>query len=175
MPSRVTITEATEEDIPTLVELLLHLDAHVSGAPRSALKMTPQGLDELATRFRSFLQNPYKLLLVARHPRAGVVGMGDIALWLQAEVWETPERQGQWYGVIDDVWVEPKYRRQGINRRMIAELAAFARSKGVESLQLEYSASNADAARAWAKLGFSPIGIRAGATVTEVLARLGDE
>ncbi|MDZ7668623.1 MAG: GNAT family N-acetyltransferase [Gammaproteobacteria bacterium] len=169
------VAEANMDDVPQAVELLFHLDAHVSGAPRDLLKMTPQGEKELATRLRSYIDNPYKLLLVARHSKAGVVGMGDIALWKHAEVWETPERQGQWYGVIDDVWVEPDYRRQGLSRRIVRGLVAFAHEHGVESLQLEYSASNQEAARTWKKLGFRPIGIRAAASASEVLTLLADE
>jgi|AntRauTorcE11898_2_1112593.scaffolds.fasta_scaffold08422_2 ribosomal protein S18 acetylase RimI-like enzyme len=169
---RLTIEEAGEADIHQLVELLFHLDAHVSGAPRDVLKMTQEGEQQLAAHLRTFLDNPYKLLLVARHPRAGVVGMADIALWKQAEVWETPERQGQWYGVIDDVWVEPDFRRQGLNGRMLRELVAFARGHDVESLQLEYSASNQEAARAWEQMGFRPVGVRAAASTTDLLARL---
>ena len=175
MTSKVKITEAAEEDIPRVIELLFHLDAHVSGAPREVLQMTPDGMADLEKRFRTFLENPWMKLLVARHPRAGVVGMGDIALWKHAEVWETPERRGQWYGIIDDVWVEPRYRRQGLSRRMLVELVRFARDHGVESLQLEYSASNREAAVAWKRLGFRPVGIRAAATVTEVLGHLGGD
>lgn len=174
MPSRVVISEAEEADIPEVVELLFRLDAHVSGAPREILRMTAEGERELSERMRSYLVNPWKLLVVARHPEAGVVGMGDIALWKHAEVWETPERQGQWYGVIDDVWVEPDFRRQGLNRRMLRKLVEFARSRDVESLQLEYAASNREAARAWKELGFRPVGIRAAATAAEVLAQLDD-
>lgn len=174
MPSRVVISEAEETDIPEVVELLFRLDAHVSGAPRDILRMTPEGERELAERMRSHLVNPWKLLVVARHPEAGVVGMGDIALWKHAEVWENPERRGQWYGVIDDVWVEPDFRRQGLNRRMLRKLVEFARSHEVESLQLEYAASNREAARAWQELGFRPVGVRAAATAAEVLAQLDD-
>jgi ribosomal protein S18 acetylase RimI-like enzyme len=166
------IAEAEEADIPAVVELLFRLDAHVSGAPRDVLRMTPAGERELADRMRSYFENPWKLLVVARHPEAGVVGMGDVALWKHAEVWETPERQGQWYAVIDDVWVEPEFRRQGLNRRMLRELVDFARRRDVDALQLEYSASNREAARAWKELGFTPVGIRAAASAAEVLARL---
>ena len=171
---RIAIEEAEEADIPHVLELLYRLDAHVSGAPRELLRMTAAGEAELAKRFLTFITNPYKLLLVARHPRAGIIGMGDIALWKHAEVWENPERQGQWYAIIDDVWVEPDFRRQGLTRRMLLELVAFARRHSVESVQLEYSASNLEAAETWARLGFRPIGIRAEATVTEVLHRLED-
>lgn len=80
MARKATITEAREDDIPQLVELLFHLDAHVSGAPRAALKMTPQGEQALAEHLRSFLSNPYKLLVVARAASDGIVGMGDVAL-----------------------------------------------------------------------------------------------
>ncbi|MDZ7826137.1 MAG: GNAT family N-acetyltransferase [Gammaproteobacteria bacterium] len=172
MTRRVTIEEAREADIPRVVDLLFHLDAHVSGAPRDVLKMTDEGERQLAAHLRTFLDNPYKLLLVARHPRAGVVGTADIALWKQAEVWETPERQGQWYGIIDDVWVEPDHRRQGLNRRMLRQLVVFARSHDVESLELEYSASNQEAARAWKRMGFRPVGVRAAASARDVLAGL---
>lgn len=55
---------------------------------------------------------------------------------------------------------------------MVIELLAFALSHGVESMQLEYSASNQEAARAWKRMGFRPIGIRAGASASEVLALL---
>lgn len=171
---KITITEAEEADIPQVIELLFRLDAHVSGAPREVLRMTTEGETELEKRFRSFINNPYKLLLVARHARAGIIGMGDIALWKHAEVWETPERTGQWYAVIDDVWVEPDFRRQGLTRRMVLELVAFAHRHSVESVQLEYSASNQEAAETWARLGFRPVGIRAEATATEVLNRLDD-
>ncbi len=172
MVRKVTINEARENDIPQVIELLFQLDAHVSGEPRGVLKMTPQGEAELASHFRSYLDNPYKLLVVARAGRDKVVGMGDIALWKHAEVWETPQRKEQWYGVIDDVWVEPEYRRQGLSRRMVVELAAFAHSHGVESLRLEYSASNEEAGRAWKRMGFQPIGIRAAASAGDVLALL---
>ncbi|MCC5886250.1 MAG: GNAT family N-acetyltransferase [Gammaproteobacteria bacterium] len=172
MVRKATIARAEERDISQVVELIFHLDAHVSGAPREVLKMTPEGERQLAGHFRSFLHNPYKLLLVARSARARVVGMGDIALWMQAEVWETPERQGQWYGIIDDVWVEPEYRGQGLSRLIVVELAAFARSHGVESLQLEYSTSNEEAARTWNRMGFRPVGVRAAASASEVLALL---
>jgi ribosomal protein S18 acetylase RimI-like enzyme len=124
---KIAITEAEEADIPRVIELLFRLDAHVSGTPREHLSMTAEGESELESRFRSFITNPYKLLLVARHTRAGIIGMGDIALWKHADVWETPERKACWYGVIDDVWVEPDFRRQGLTRRMVLELVAFAR------------------------------------------------
>lgn len=174
MTRKVKIVAASGEDIPQLIELAFQLDAHVSGAPREALQMTAKGEAELARRFQTFIDNPYKLLLVAKHPRAGIIGMGDIALWKHAEVWETPERQGQWYGVIDDVWVEPDFRRQGLNRRMVLELVAFARRHDVESLRLEYSASNIEAAETWRRMGFLPVGVRAAACVTDVLDLLDD-
>lgn len=172
MVRKVTITEAREDDIPQLVELLFHLDAHVSGAPRDVLKMTPAGEKALADHLRSFLTNAYKRLVVARAGRRKIVGMADIALWKQAEVWETPERQGQWYAVIDDVWVAPDYRQQGLSRLMVVELLAFARDHGVDAVQLEYSASNHEAGRAWERMGFRPTGIRAAASASDVLARL---
>lgn len=172
MTSKVTISPATVDDLRHVVELLLHLDAHVAGVSRDVLELTTNGRAALASHVRSLIENPYKLLLLARHPRAGVIDMGSIALWKQEELWENPERQGQWYGVIDDVWVDPGFRRRGINRLIVAELAAFARAHQVEALQLEYSASNREAAAAWKRLGFRRVGIRAASTVTEVQHRL---
>ena len=116
MTRQLEIREPRPEEIPRLVELLLHMDAHVSGARREALHMTPEGERQLRQRFHSYLDNPYKRVLVACTARGRIVAMGDIALWHQAEVWETPQRQGRWYGVIDDLWVEPRYRRRGLQQ-----------------------------------------------------------
>lgn len=172
MTREMEIREPRPEEIPRLVELLLHMDAHVSGAPRRALRMTPEGERQVRQRFRSYIDNPYKLILVACNTRGGIVAMGDIALWHHAEVWETPQRQGQWYGVIDDLWVEPRYRRRGLTRRLVAGLVEFAASKGVEELVLEYSLANEEAKAVWDHLGFRPTGVRAGSTVAEVRRRL---
>ena len=175
MTGELTIREPTHGEIPRLVELLLHMDAHVSGAPRATLQMTPEGERQLRQRFASYIDNPYKLVLVACTARNRIVAMGDIALWHHAEVWETPQRQGQWYGVIDDLWVEPRYRRRGLTRRLVEGLVEFAASRGVEDLVLEYSLANREAEAVWTRLGFRPTGVRAGATVSTVRARLGRE
>lgn len=172
MSKDLHIREPLPEEIPRLVELLLHMDAHVSGAPREILQMTAEGERDIHRHFRSYIDNPYKLILVACTARGQIVAMGDIALWQHAEVWETPQRRGQWYGIIDDLWVEPRYRRRGITRRLVAGLVEFAAGKGVHELVLEYSLANPEAEATWTHLGFRPTGVRAAATVAEVRSRL---
>lgn len=175
MADGIPIREATEDDIPRLVQFLLQLDAHVAGVDAEVLALTEAGEQQLVERLRDFIDNPWKLVLVAEDADTGeVVAMGDIALWHYADIWHNPERKGLSSGVIDDVWVEPDYRQSGVGKAMLERLVAFAAANGIHDLMVEYSLSNDEARAAWERLGFRPTGVRAAATVGEVRRRLGD-
>ena len=59
---------------------------------------------------------------------------------------------------IIDVFVQPKYRRQGLAETVLREL--FAKNKHLASVYLEVRVSNTAAQNLYTKLGFEKIGIR---------------
>ena len=167
----VVIRKARKGDFPVLVEFLASLALHVAGGPPQTLKKKEQ------KRLREFLatalEDEDKLVLVAEIPDTGVVGMGYIYVWRSQGIWEQAGDQEFRTGVIDDIWIEPEYRKLGIFSRMLVELVAFAEERGARELVLEYSTSNIEAGATWTRLGFKTTGVRAAAftqTVKEKLA-----
>ena len=74
------------------------------------------------------------------------------------------------FGSIEDVWVEPEYRGQGICRALISELTGFFEARGIEQLSVGFTYGGT-AAALWQRLGFSPSVIIANSTVARVRAR----
>lgn len=61
---------------------------------------------------------------------------------------------------ITNVAVAPQYRNRGVGRRMLEELMARGRARGVERYTLEVRVSNESAVHLYQKLGFESVGIR---------------
>ncbi len=56
-------------------------------------------------------------------------------------------------GYIDDLYVQPQYRRLGVGGRLLHELVAECRSRGCKSLQVEVRQENAAALSLYGRLG----------------------
>lgn len=168
----ITIRAACENDLSVLVDFLARLALHVAGAPPHTLKK--QERKRLMTALRSSLSDPAKLIVVAEAGNARLVGMGYIYVWRSQGIWEQAGDIEFKSGIIDDVWVEPDFRKLGIFSAILRELVAFAQNHNIGELVLEYAASNKEAAAVWTRLGFRPTGIRAAAftsVVQEALAK----
>tara|TARA_R110000823_G_scaffold130015_10_gene257857 strand:- start:10815 stop:11360 length:546 start_codon:yes stop_codon:yes gene_type:complete len=160
------IREATEADLPVMVEFLAKLALHVAGAAPQSLKEDER--ERLLAVLRASLTDHNKQLVVAEVPRAGLVGMGYIYVLCSQGIWEQTSDVEFRSGIIDDVWVEPEFRNLGIFPDLLRKLVAFADSRGAYELVLEYSASNREAKRAWSRLGFKTVGVRAAAFTSSV-------
>lgn len=170
--NKLQIREANQADIPVLVSFLSKLALHVAGSPPLPLKQAEH--TRLEQLLETALDDEDKLVVVADLAGSGVVGMGYIYIYHSQEIWEQAHQQACKTGVIDDVWVEPEYRQQGLLSALINELVAFAESRDVQELMLEYAVSNEEAAAVWTRLGFKTTGVRAlafTATVKEQLAK----
>ena len=61
---------------------------------------------------------------------------------------------------VESVWVEPRFRRRGITRRLIEGLIERERGAGVNELVIWVLQGNDHARRAYERLGFRPTGER---------------
>lgn len=166
MKNQFAIRRAVLSDLDVLVEFLAKLALHVAGEKIRSLKNEER--DRLMSVLRSSLADPDKLLVVAETSTARLVGMGYIYVWRNQGIWEQAEEVEFKSGIIDDVWVEPDYRKLGIFSAILQELVAFAECHDIDELILEYAVSNKEAAATWTKLGFKPTGVRAAAFTTVV-------
>jgi len=105
---------------------------------------------------------------IFRAADARLVGMGYLYVWHNQGIWEQVEEVEFKSGIIDDVWVEPDFRKLGVFSAILKELLAFAECHDIDELILEYAVSNEEAAATWTKLGFKPTGVRAAAFTSVV-------
>jgi GNAT superfamily N-acetyltransferase len=82
------------------------------------------------------------------------------------------QRKGERFGFLDVVYVRPQARRSGLAAQLVREVAARLREGGVEMLELEVLASNADARAIYDRWGFKPVELTLGAPLTELEQRL---
>jgi ribosomal protein S18 acetylase RimI-like enzyme len=173
MDKKYKIRKAVEKDLTTLVEFLAKLALHVSGAPPQSLKEDAR--ERLITVLRSAMNDNNKRLLVVDVPKQGLVGMGYVYVLKSQGIWEQTDHDGCESGIIDDVWIEPQFRKMGIFQELLRELVEFAHKRGAHDLLVEYSASNKEAAAAWTRLGFKTLGVRAAAWTSSVMATLEEQ
>lgn len=164
------IRKAGEDDLPALVDFQVKLALHVSGAPAQKLKKKER--KRLLEILAAALIDNDKLLVVAELPNAGLVGMAYLYIWRSQGIWEQAEDQVFKSGIIDDIWVEPDFRKLGIFSAMLTQLIAFAEKRGVPELILEYAISNKEADATWKRLGFQVTGVRAAAFTSVVKEKL---
>ncbi|WP_028671735.1 GNAT family N-acetyltransferase [Saccharospirillum impatiens] len=155
------IREATEADLPVLVDFLKKLALHVNGEPDLDLKESEY--QRLLEVLEAALASPDKRIVVAEQPGVGLVGMGDVTVWSSQSIWEQATVAEYRSAILDDIWVEPEFRKAGIFKALLRSLVDFADERGAHDLMLEYSSSNKEAKSAWTRLGFKTTGIRAAA------------
>ncbi|HBN13784.1 MAG TPA: GNAT family N-acetyltransferase [Pseudohongiella sp.] len=171
MASRVpkpafTIRDAVTADLPVLVNFLTRLALHVNGG--LAMQLKKSEYQRLYEVLENALESPDKRIVVADLPGVGLIGMGDVTVWSSQSIWEQATVAEYRSAIIDDIWVEPDYRKAGIFKALLKRLVEFADERGAYDLVLEYSSSNKEAKQAWTRLGFVTTGIRAAAFTQNV-------
>lgn len=161
-----TIRDATEADFPVLVGFLKKLALHVTGGPELELKASEY--QRLLEVLEAALASPDKRIVVAEQPGVGLIGMGDVTVWSSQSIWEQATVAECRSALLDDIWVEPAFRKAGIFKALLRSLVDFADQQGAHDLMLEYSSSNKEAKSAWTRLGFVTTGVRAAAFTHKV-------
>ena len=160
------IRDAAEADLHVLVDFLKKLALHVNGGPELELKESEY--QRLLEALEAALASPDKRVVVAEHCTAGLIGMGDVTVWSSQSIWEQATVTEYRSAILDDIWVEPAFRKAGVFKALLKRLVEFADERGAHDLVLEYSSSNKEAISAWTRLGFVTTGIRAAAFTRNV-------
>jgi GNAT superfamily N-acetyltransferase len=160
------VRPAQKADLERIAELALALQDHLEACNPDLWAMTDQTRANLKGQLAGRLNAVGVCALVAVHERDGVVGLifGRVA----ANRSYTPERAG----LVDQAFVHPDHRRQGVGSLLVAELCRFFAREGVDDLSLRYVVGNDEAAAFWTALGFAPRIVTAGAELQAVQERL---
>ena len=82
------------------------------------------------------------------------------------------QRKGERLAFLDVVYVRPEARRSGLAAQLMREVVARMREGGVEMLELEVLASNAEARAIYDRWGFKPVELTLGAPLAQLEQRL---
>jgi len=157
MPATYSIRPAATADLDRLVALSLALQNHLEACNPNLWRMVPQARHNLKGQIASRLAANKGYALVAEHCADGVVGV--IFGRIVTNNRYVPSRAG----LIDQLFVQPEYRRLGIATQLVAEICLFFASQEVDDLSLRYVPANREAAQFWTALGFEPRIVTAGA------------
>ena len=134
------VRRATVSDLEALVSLMQDFYAEAN---------FPLDLQWAASSFHTLLSNAASGCAWLAH--AGAQPVGHTVLTVR----HTMEHGGL-SGYVDDLFVQPGFRRSGLGRALLAELFAEARSRGCRSIQVELGASNVPARALYSGLGLVP-------------------
>jgi ribosomal protein S18 acetylase RimI-like enzyme len=145
---RYEVRAARVQDIPDLVAMRLKLEAHVLERNPVSWEMSAKKIAHMGDYFGREMEHPGSKVLVVQDQESGkVMGMGMGRKFVNDDF--IPGVTGR----VDDVWIEPEHRRQGLGSRMVSELIRFFESEGIRALTLDYARGNREAAAFWLGLG----------------------
>jgi GNAT superfamily N-acetyltransferase len=154
MTNTVSVRRAATDDARTLAALNRHVhDQHVAQRPDY---FKPGEIDDIAEWFTSQLSRPAAFAFIAEHDGAAIG-------YILAFVSEHPEnafRQSRHWCEIDQLAVDPRWRRHGVARRLVERVVAEAGARGLAHLELGTWAFNDVAQATFRRLGFAPRMIR---------------
>ena len=140
---KVTIREATVKDIP----MLLQFEQGVIETER----VFDTTLKEQATYYdlEAMIAAPHIRLVVAEI-NTTVIASG----YARIQDARHSLKHNQ-YAYLGFMYVVPEYRGHGINKKIINDLKAWIKTKGLDEIWLEVYVDNAPAIKAYEKIGFS--------------------
>ena len=166
MSREIAIRRAQPADLDRLVELQLALQDHLEASNPDLWRMIAEARSQLKGQLAGRLAAPGSCVLVAEHPQDGVIGAIYGRIVTNSRY--TPGRSG----TVDQAFVEPAHRRQGVGMQLVAGLCGFFAEEGIEDLSLRYVAGNVEAAGFWAALGLTPRIVTVGAARSLVESQL---
>ena len=141
----IKLRPAQPDDLPTLLAFEQALIAYERPFT-PLLKTDPISYYDL----EAYIKDPNIEVVVATVDQK-LVGSG-YALVRTAASYKTPAQ----YAYLGFMYVEPEYRGQGINQKIMNHLFAWAKQQGLSEIQLDVYAQNESAIKAYTKVGFTP-------------------
>lgn len=128
-------------------------DVHLERRPEH---FKPTKIPELAAWYRSLLESPTARVWIAEDTGLPV----GYVLAILHHLPETPFTQDRQWCEIDQIAVDPSYRRQGVARSLILKVLATARAEGILQIEAASWSFNEEAHQAFRRLGFAPKTVR---------------
>ena len=159
----VKVRRARPDDLPSLIRMFEELA--LLQRPWRVFAPRPNLREEMRRRFHADLADPDAELVVGELD-------GRIVAMAEGHLHRPSTMSDELAVELGSVYVDPDHRGRGVAAALTAEVARFARRRGVERLTLKTYARNEEALVAWQRLGFEPRMIQMTAPV-ERLTKVG--
>jgi GNAT superfamily N-acetyltransferase len=143
----ILLRPAGRGDLPACLEMFHQLNR--LQAPWRVFPPRDGLAEEMEGKYDATLADPDAVLLVA-------VDRGEVVGMAAGHIHRPSSFSAELAVELSSVYVRPSHRRQGVARALTAEVARFARSRGVARITLKTFAQNEEAVEAWARMGFEP-------------------
>ncbi len=147
--SGIVIRYPRREEIEQIANLILRFyRVNEEFDPLYALK---PDADKVARKLaEKYLEDEKSVILIA------VYGDKIVGL-VRGEIRENPILESSPLGVVVELYVHPSYRRRGLARLLISEVAQKLKEKGAKAIAAEFPQLNEIALNFYKKLGFRPL------------------
>ena len=167
MNDRYLIRPALEHEADDLARMRMSLQAHMMHSNPNLLDLSRKKISGLADNYLAELKKETsKVLVVYDSETDRIIGMGMGRIFAHDEY--IPDKSGR----IDDIWIDPEHRRNGLCTAMIREFVNFFEAFGVDDIGLDWVAGNIEAEAFWPSLGFKPNILNSSASFGELKAKL---
>ncbi len=143
----VTVRQATEDDLPAVVELRVSLLREHRSDPIYG-RVRRDFIARARRLFLSQLRSPNEVTLLAERQATAI---GILRCVHSAG---HPLLNPETYGYISSVYVRREARRAGVLRALVRAASGWCRERGLDELRLHSAAHNPVSNAAWEALGF---------------------
>jgi ribosomal protein S18 acetylase RimI-like enzyme len=169
---RYAVRRATAKDLPDLKRMRIALQDLLIGRDPRVWRLSPElvdGLEEFYSRIMEKEQN--RILVAVPSPSSFAPRTAPPVAMLVVRILDNTNLDPVRFGRIDDAWVDPKWREQGVMRSLTRAAAAFLTDHRVTMVMLDWANNNPPSGTCWQKLGFEPLMTMGFASPSDILSR----
>jgi ribosomal protein S18 acetylase RimI-like enzyme len=160
-----SIRPAASRDLPDLKRMRIALQDLLAGRDPRVWRLSQELTDTLEEFYARVMEKDENQILVAVTPDDKPVGM------LLVRILDNPNMDPRPFGRIDDAWVDPDWREQGVMSSLTHTAARFLADRHVSMVMLDWANNNPPSGVCWQKLGFEPLMTMGFASPTDILSR----
>ena len=160
-----TIRRAEPRDLPDLKRMRVALQDLLAVRDPKVWRLSKDLTDTLDQFYAEMMEKDENRVFVAVTPEDKPVGM------LMVRIFDNPNMDPRPFGRIDDAWVDPDWREQGVMRGLTRAAAEFLARRNVPMVMLDWANNNPPSGTCWQNLGFEPLMTMGFADPNDILAR----
>jgi ribosomal protein S18 acetylase RimI-like enzyme len=160
-----TIRRAAARDLPELKRMRIALQDLLAGRDPRVWRLSQELIDTLEEFYARIMGKDENRIFVATGPGDKPVGM------LLVRILDNPNMDPRPFGRIDDAWVDPDWREQGVMASLTRTAARFLADRHASMVMLDWANNNPPSGTCWQKLGFEPLMTMGFASPNDILSR----